>query len=102
MTGTQQTSKLVYMKATIELPDDLYRRVKAKSAMQGRAIRDVTAELYRKWLDESTSSPSPAGGEAWLEDWLATGREEMDAAPSGPTAREILQESRARLEASAK
>lgn len=89
------------MKATIELPDDLYRRVKAKSAMQGRAIRDVTAELYRRWLDESTPSPSPVRGEAWLEDWLATGREEMDAAPSRLTAGEILQESRARLDSPA-
>jgi plasmid stability protein len=90
------------MKATIELPDDLYRRVKAKSAMEGRAIREVTAELYRQWLAESEPSPSPVGGEAWLEDWLATGREEMDAAPSRPTAREILTESRSRIEPPAK
>ena len=46
------------MKATIDLPDDLYRRVKAKSALQGRAIRDVTAELYRQWLDEPAPAPS--------------------------------------------
>jgi plasmid stability protein len=102
LTGIQETSKLVWMKATIELPDDLYRRVKAKSAMEGRAIRDVTAELYRQWLAESEPSPSPVGGEAWLEDWLATGREEMDAAPSRPTAREILTESRSRIEPPAK
>jgi len=54
------------MKATIELPDELYRRVKAKSALQGRAIRDVTAELYRQWLDESLPSPSSSEGEEWL------------------------------------
>jgi hypothetical protein len=29
------------MKATIEVPDDLYRRVKAKSALEGRAVREV-------------------------------------------------------------
>jgi len=46
------------MKATIEVPDELYRRVKAKTAMQGRAIREVTVELYQKWLDE--------GGQATL------------------------------------
>lgn len=33
------------MKATIEVPDALYRRVKAKTALQGRAIREVTIEL---------------------------------------------------------
>ena len=40
------------MKATIEVPDDLYRRVEAKTARQGRAIRDVTVELYQRWVDE--------------------------------------------------
>ncbi len=86
------------MKATIELPDELYRRVKAKSALQGRAIRDVTAELYRQWLDESLPSPSSSEGEEWLEQLLSIGREEMDAAPAKPTAREILEEDRNRLE----
>ncbi|HCN27195.1 MAG TPA: hypothetical protein DIT64_00055 [Verrucomicrobiales bacterium] len=39
------------MKATIEIPDELYRRVKAKTALQGRAIREVTVELYQRWLE---------------------------------------------------
>ena len=38
------------MKATIDVPDELYRRVKAKTAIQGRAIREVTIELYQRWL----------------------------------------------------
>lgn len=40
------------MKTTIEIPDELYRRVKAKSALQGRAIREVTVELYQRWLEQ--------------------------------------------------
>jgi hypothetical protein len=40
------------MKATIDVPDDLYRRVKAKTALQGRAIREVTVELYQRWLEQ--------------------------------------------------
>jgi hypothetical protein len=40
------------MKATIDVPDDLYRRVKAKTALQGRAVREVTIELFRNWLEE--------------------------------------------------
>ena len=35
------------MKVTIDVPDELYRRVKAKAALQGRTIREVTAELYQ-------------------------------------------------------
>lgn len=38
------------MKATIEIPDDLYRQVKAKSALEGRAVREVTEELYRRYV----------------------------------------------------
>lgn len=38
------------MKATIDIPDELYRKVKAKSAEEGRKIRDVTIELFQGWL----------------------------------------------------
>lgn len=43
------------MKATIEIPDELYRRVKAKSALEGRAIRDVTEELFRRYVTKEGS-----------------------------------------------
>lgn len=46
------------MKATVEVPDDLYRRVKAKSAMQGRRVREVAVELFRGWVNEA--GPAPA------------------------------------------
>jgi hypothetical protein len=44
------------MKATIDLPDELYRRVKAKSALQGRPIRDVALQLFGEWLEEQPRS----------------------------------------------
>ena len=44
------------MKATIDIPDDLYRRVKARTAGEGRRIREVAAELFRQWLDEGSTS----------------------------------------------
>jgi hypothetical protein len=40
------------MKATIEIPDELYRKVKAKSALEGRPVREVTERLFREWLAE--------------------------------------------------
>jgi hypothetical protein len=86
------------MKATIEIPDDLYRRVKAKSALEGRAIREVTIELYQAWLTkapEASAAPTP---ERWLEEWLRLGRELLRDAPLGPTATEILEADRNRLE----
>lgn len=44
------------MKATIDIPDELYRRVKAKTVEEGRKIREVTIELFQGWL---------VGGNAW-------------------------------------
>jgi hypothetical protein len=48
------------MKATIEIPDELYRRVKAEAAWEGRPIREVTIELYRRWLEEDSESANEA------------------------------------------
>ena len=86
------------MKTTIDIPDDLYRRVKAKSALEGRAVREVTIELYRAWL-QSASASAPTGRlQEQLEAWFALADEAMKNAPPGPTAREILEEDRNRLE----
>ena len=85
------------MKATIDIPDDLYRQVKAKSALEGRPIRAVTAELYQRWLEEDT----PASGQPsaqWLEEWVRLADEASKTAPPGPTAREILEQDRDRLD----
>jgi len=55
------------MKATIDIPDELYRKVKAKSALQGRPIRAVAIELFGAWVKESgqpdTDAPVPSAGE---------------------------------------
>jgi hypothetical protein len=41
------------MKTTFDIPDDLYRKVKAKSALEGRPVRDVTVRLFRQWVGEA-------------------------------------------------
>ena len=38
------------MKATFQIPDEMYREVKSKSALQGRSVRSVTIMLYSSWL----------------------------------------------------
>jgi hypothetical protein len=47
------------MKATIEVPDELYRRVKAKSAREGRAVHEVTWSSTSAMSDKARR-PSPA------------------------------------------
>lgn len=49
------------MKATIDIPDDLYRRVKARTAQEGRRIREVTVELFLQWLEGTGTSQVAAG-----------------------------------------
>jgi len=55
------------MKATIDIPDELYRRVEAKTAIKGRAIPDLTIELFRRVLasecgDSTTSRAQSKSG----------------------------------------
>ena len=84
------------MKATIDIPDELYRRVKAKSALQGRHVREVTIELYQRWLSSREGPSQPAVQSDWLAAWL---KHSIPKRQSGPTAREILAEGRGRLDA---
>jgi hypothetical protein len=84
------------VKATIEIPDALYRQIKARSALCGRSVRDVTIEAYRRWLAETPATygtdedEQPAAADAWLAAWDALA-EEIAAQPADVrTPREIL------------
>jgi len=85
---------LLAMKATIDIPDELYRKVKAKSALLGKPVREVTVELYRQWVEAPDTLPAPEGA-----DWLAEFKKlQIPAGAPGPTARELLEGGRDRLE----
>jgi hypothetical protein len=64
------------MKATIDIPDSIYRRVKAKSAMEGRAVREVAVALFQGWIGEDARLPASAtaGGSASRPAWFAAAR----------------------------
>ena len=61
------------MKATIEIPDELYRLVKAKSALEGRAVREVTVELYQHYVGQD-ALPEPTTQEVETVGSLLEGR----------------------------
>ena len=44
------------MKASIEIPDALYRQVKAKSALEGKAVREVAINLFQGWVLHADSA----------------------------------------------
>lgn len=67
------------MKATIDVPDALYRQVKARAALEGRAVREVTIELYESWLGNretrGSDADAPLSGAEWLAGWQEIGQE---------------------------
>ncbi len=86
------------MKATINIPDDLYRRVKADAAMRGLTIREVTTRLYQRWLNEEEPMADESSRMDWPHSWFRAADEAMGNAPPGPTASRHLRSDRNRLE----
>jgi hypothetical protein len=90
------------MKATIVVPDALYRQVKARSALEGRSIREVTVELFERWLAETPGPTTlddtdrPTAATAWVERWTAIGNRVAASDTSERTTREILAADRGR------
>lgn len=97
-TGQGNASILDRMTATIEIPDELYQKIEARSAREGRPVRAVTIELFERWLQEEQQASARSARQKWLENWFQLADEIMKDAPPGPTAREILEEGRNRLE----
>ena len=75
------------MKATVDIPDELYRQVKAKSALEGRPVREVAVELFQGYVgrrEVAGATPRPKrSGEALLADgkpappWFGLARKHM-------------------------
>ncbi|MBA2290870.1 MAG: hypothetical protein H0W15_00285 [Gemmatimonadales bacterium] len=85
------------MKVTSDIPDDLYRTVKAKAAHEGRAVREITEALYRAYVAVPDAVERLRDGEAWLERWMPIARRRA-VPPEGPSARELLEDDRGRLD----
>jgi len=67
------------MKTSIDLPDDLYRRVQSKSALEGLAVREVATALFAAWVDgriaDVPAKPAERGETSadWKSRWQALG-----------------------------
>lgn len=51
--GFWESGNLGFMKTTLEIPDELYRAVKAKAALEGRRVTDVVIEGLRLVLGKA-------------------------------------------------
>lgn len=47
------------MRATFEIPDDLYRQIAAKAAEEERPLRELALELFRAYLGTSQTQAKP-------------------------------------------
>jgi hypothetical protein len=73
------------MKATVDIPDELYRQVKAKSALEGRPVREVAVELFEGYVGRKgkAGSPTPSQRAGVLADgkpgpsWFGLARKHM-------------------------
>ena len=71
------------MKTTLDVPDDLYRAVKSRSAMKGLTIRSVTLMLYGDWLARPDWTPVVTDkkphrkAEKPLPAWFGMGRDHV-------------------------
>ncbi len=94
--------KVCSMTAVMDIPDELYQKVTDRVALLGRRVPEVTAELYERWLGDSTTGGAPISsqpsGEQWLEDWFCSADEAIAHAAAGQSARDLLLQDRNRLE----
>jgi hypothetical protein len=56
--GKLESWKAVVMKTTIDLPEDLVREMKFRAVREGRKLRDVAEEVFRRGL----AAPGPSPG----------------------------------------
>ena len=66
------------MKVTIEVPDELYYRVKAQAALKARTVREVSVELYQRWLGDLPPEGTGRTPSEWVSDWVALGAEVVE------------------------
>lgn len=91
------------VKTTIEIDDALYREAKALGAMTGRKMKDLVSEGLQQVLHGLQEQPveykvSMNSSVAELHEWFKAADQAIKKAPPGPTARELLEQDRNRLE----
>jgi predicted transcriptional regulator len=64
------------MKVTLEIPDDLFKRIKAMAAIRGEGLQDFVTEALRAHLERQTASGSSQRG--WRSVFGQARREEVE------------------------
>lgn len=96
MTFAVNSAIFFAVKTSLDLPDELYRRVKSKSALEGLAVREVATALFAAWVDGRVPADVTPSGTAepdvgtddprqqWLDRWReVTGRVSVATVEAG-------------------
>jgi hypothetical protein len=86
------------IKVTIEVPDDLYYRVKAQAALKARTVREVSIELHQRWVGDLPPEGSATTPAEWVDQWIALGAQVTAPLPATGTARDEVRADRGRLD----
>lgn len=54
------------MKATFQIPDELYREVKVETAREGRTVREVTISLFEQRLKQKKQPALQVAPADWM------------------------------------
>jgi len=81
---------------TITMPEDLHRQVKAKAALDGISIQEITNKLYEAWLTDKVlfNTNTKQDFETWLRKDKELIAEIAKLSTDKRLAREILNEGR--------
>lgn len=55
------------MKTTLEMPDDLFRKAKAKAALRGQSLKDLITDAVRRELEDAPSASPQSTERFWRE-----------------------------------
>jgi len=53
------------MKATFQIPDNLYRELKSQTAREGLTLREVAIRLFEQWLRQRKGAPTHIPAVNW-------------------------------------
>ncbi len=84
---------LKVMKTTIEMPETLFRKAKAKAALQGVTLKQLVTDAMERELDQEPSESSSPSKQFW-DEWNQLAQHMGRAWKSNKSAIKILQEMR--------
>ncbi len=63
------------MRTTIDLPDSLFRQIKARAALEGSTLKEYVIARLRHDLEVAQPAPTEERWQTWLAGWKSSRRD---------------------------